>query len=49
MIDVTTLFERKMVYPQPSAKERLDRLVGLDTHKDKLTKILALLVNSRCL
>lgn len=46
MIDVATLFERKMVYPQPAARDRLDRLVGLDSQKDKLTKILALLVNS---
>ena len=46
MIDVQTLFERRMAYPQPSARDRLSRLVGLDSQKDKLTKILALLVNS---
>lgn len=45
MINVTTLFERRMSYPHPSARERLDRLVGLDGHKEKLTKVLALLVN----
>lgn len=45
MIDVATLFERQMAYPNPAARERLDRLVGLDSHKDRLTKILALLVH----
>ena len=45
MIDVAALFERQMAYPQPSARERLDRLVGLDSHKNTLTKVLALLVN----
>ena len=45
MIDVTTLFERRMVFPNPTARERLDRLVGLDSHKDKLAKVLGLLVN----
>jgi AAA+ superfamily predicted ATPase len=39
------LFEHRMTYPDPAAKERLDRLVGLDDHKSRLTKILALLVN----
>lgn len=47
MIDFATLFERKMTYPHPTARERLDRLVGLDEYKAKLTKILALLVNPR--
>lgn len=45
MIDVQTLFERQILYPQPATRERLERLVGLDAHKEKLTKILALLVN----
>ncbi len=39
------LFEPRMTYPDPGAKERLDRLVGLEGHKSRLTKILALLVN----
>ena len=34
-----------MVYPNPDARERLDRLVGLDEHKSRLTKILGLLVH----
>lgn len=45
MIDVSALFERRMSYPHPAARERLDRLVGLDEHKTTLTKVLALLVN----
>ena len=39
------LFEHRITYPDSTAKERLDRLVGLDDHKGRLTKILALLVN----
>ena len=34
-----------MSYPHPSARERLERLVGLDDHIDKLTKVLGLLVH----
>lgn len=45
MIDVAALFERRMAFPQPSARERLDRLVGLDSHKSKLAKVLGLLVH----
>ena len=39
------LFERRITYPDFERKERLARLVGLDNHKARLTKILALLVN----
>jgi AAA+ superfamily predicted ATPase len=39
------LFERRLSYPDVDAQERLNRLVGLDGHKARLTKILALLVN----
>lgn len=39
------LFERRLSYPDIDAQERLGRLVGLDDHKARLTKILALLVN----
>lgn len=45
MIDPSKLFEEKLLYPHPAARERLDRLVGLDDQKEKLTKILGLLVN----
>ncbi len=45
MIDVTSLFERRIAYPDPSARDRLGRLVGIDAQITKLTKVLALLVN----
>lgn len=39
------LFERRMTYPDFEPQARLARLVGLDEHKSRLTKILGLLVN----
>lgn len=39
------MFEHRLNYPDVDAKGRLDRLVGLDEHKSRLAKILALLVN----
>lgn len=39
------LFERRLSYPDVDAQERLNWLVGLEGHKARLTKILALLVN----
>lgn len=39
------LFEHRLTYPDFSYQERLARLIGLDDHKLRLTKILALLVN----
>ena len=39
------LFEQRTTYPDVGAQERFARLVGLDEHKDRLTKILSLLVN----
>lgn len=47
MIDVENLFERRLGYPHPSARDRLDRLVGIDEQKEKLAKILGLLVHPR--
>lgn len=44
-VDILSLFEGRMSYPHPSAQERLDRLVGLDDHISKLTKVLGLLVH----
>jgi AAA+ superfamily predicted ATPase len=41
------LFERRLIYPDFEFKERLDRLVGLDGYKLRLTKMLGLLVNSK--
>jgi SpoVK/Ycf46/Vps4 family AAA+-type ATPase len=42
---VDELFEHRLTFPDIDAHERLKRLVGLDDHKARLTKILALLVN----
>lgn len=39
------LFERCITYPDIDARDRLNRLVGLDDQKARLTKILGLLVN----
>jgi AAA+ superfamily predicted ATPase len=39
------LFEQRLTYPDADAQKRLARLVGLDEHKLRLTKILSLLVN----
>lgn len=39
------LFERRINYPDFEPQERLARLVGLDDQKDRLTKVLGLLVN----
>ena len=41
------LFERRLTYPDFAFKERLDRLIGLDEYKARLTKMLGLLVNPR--
>jgi len=39
------LFERRISYPDFEAKDRLSRLIGLDDQKERLTKILGVLVN----
>ncbi len=39
------LFEKRLSYPDPDLNKRLSRLVGLDDHKDRLSKVLSLLVN----
>ena len=43
--DFDDLFERPMTFPDPEARERLATLVGLDHHKDRVTKMLGLLIN----
>ena len=48
-VDIQALFERQLTYPNPDARDQLNRLVGLDDHKDRLRKILALLVYPRSL
>jgi AAA+ superfamily predicted ATPase len=39
------LFGPRIIYPDVDAQERFARLVGLDDHKQRLTKIIVLLVN----
>lgn len=39
------LFDKRLVYPDFEPRERLARLVGLDDQKNRLAKVLALLVN----
>ena len=39
------LFERRITYPDFEPQERLAALVGLDSHKTRLAKILGLLIN----
>ena len=43
------LFEPALIYPDPDAQERLASLVGLEDHKERLSKILTLLVISGAL
>lgn len=45
MTPVNDLFERRAVFPDVGPQARYARLVGLDDHKSRLTKILGLLVN----
>ncbi len=42
---IDDLFEHRLTYPDVDIRERLARLVGLDDHKTRLTKILSLLIN----
>lgn len=42
---IDELFDPRITYPDVDIKERLDGLVGLDDHKERLTKMLSLLVN----
>lgn len=44
-LHVADLFERRMTYPDVDARARLARLVGIDAHKARLSKMLGLLVN----
>jgi len=39
------MFERPITYPDIDTQDRFARLVGLDDHKTRLTKILGLLIN----
>ena len=44
-ISLDELFERPLEFPDPDAQARLARLVGLDDHKARLTKMLSVLVH----
>jgi AAA+ superfamily predicted ATPase len=44
-INVDDLFDRRLTFPDPVARRRLDRLVGIDEAKTRVTKLLAVLVN----
>lgn len=44
-INISELFERPLTYPDFALQARLNRLIGLDDYKTRLTKILSLLVN----
>lgn len=43
-LETEDLFEPALTYPDPDAAERLEGLVGLDEHKERLSKMLTLLV-----
>ena len=42
---IDELFEKRIMYPDSNYKDRLDRLVGLDDHKDRLLKTISLVTN----
>jgi len=44
-VEFDDVFEQRIDLPSSGARDRLARLVGLDDHKTRLTKILGLLVN----
>lgn len=45
MSEINNIFERCLSYPDPDCRARLERLVGLDDQKQRLSKILGTLVN----
>lgn len=44
-LSVDDLFQRRLHYPDPDARDRLDRLVGIDQQKNCLAKTLSVLLN----
>lgn len=46
-INASELFEQEITYPDPEMKVRYLHLVGLDDHKERLVKMLSLLVNPK--
>lgn len=45
--DVNSLFERRLAFPDPDARSRLNRLVGLDVQKEHVAKMLGILINPK--
>ena len=43
--EIDELFERRLIYPDPDAGERLNRLVGIDRQRNSLAKMLGVLIN----
>jgi AAA+ superfamily predicted ATPase len=44
-LGIDDLFDRRLTYPDLSARKRFSRLVGIDDAKSRLTKMLGILVN----
>ena len=43
--NIDDVFERRLIYPDTDARNRLSRLAGVDRQKETLAKILGVLVN----
>ena len=46
-IGLDDLFDRRISFPDPEAQMRLARLVGIDGEKERLTKIMGILINPK--
>ena len=44
-ISLDELFEKRIIYPDPDYKERLDQLIGLDVHRKTLMQTISLMIN----
>ncbi len=42
---IDKLFEKRIIYPDPDCKDRLDQLIGLNDYKKVLTKTISIMVN----
>lgn len=45
LLNLDELFEQRVTFPDFAAQERLNSLIGIDDQKNRLTKILSILVN----
>ena len=45
-LDIDQLFEERISFPDVESQERFAALVGLENHKQRLSKLLALMVNT---